>query len=238
MMFMVIVTLSSMLIAAIMSVIAWRIAGDERRRSEARVAVLAAEIHEAPPVPIALAAHAGPARPATRRWDEEIELRPAFASTHLFAPPSPSGSRSAIVFAVGALVLCGAFASAILLGGRVPRAEQSVNPGASAPAAIPLELVALGHRRDADQLTVRGVVRNPPAGADRDRLSAVVFLFTANGEFLTSGRAALESPGLHPGGESTFIVTVPGAGDVGRYRVSFRTDDHIVPHVDRRHGQS
>jgi len=29
------------------------------------------------------------------------------------------------------------------------------------------------------------------------------------------------------------MVSVPGA-NVGRYRVSFRTDDKIVPHVDRR----
>ena len=36
------------------------------------------------------------------------------------------------------------------------------------------------------------------------------------------------------GGESPFVVTVPGAADVGRYRVSFRTDDRVVPHIDRR----
>jgi hypothetical protein len=29
-------------------------------------------------------------------------------------------------------------------------------------------------------------------------------------------------------------VTIPGAVDVGRYRVSFRTDEGVVPHVDRR----
>jgi hypothetical protein len=44
----------------------------------------------------------------------------------------------------------------------------------------------------------------------------------------------VQSSSLRPGGETTFVVTVPGAGDVGRYRVSFRTDDRIVPHVDRR----
>jgi len=45
MMFLLIVTLSSMLLAAIMSLVAWRMAAEERRRSEARVAALAAEIH-------------------------------------------------------------------------------------------------------------------------------------------------------------------------------------------------
>ena len=44
--FLLAVTLTSMLLAAIMSVVAWRISGEERRRSEARVAALAAEIHD------------------------------------------------------------------------------------------------------------------------------------------------------------------------------------------------
>jgi len=46
MMFLLLVTLTSMLLAAIMSLVAWRIAGDERRRSEARIAALAADIHD------------------------------------------------------------------------------------------------------------------------------------------------------------------------------------------------
>ena len=45
--FLLLVTLTSLLLAAIMSLVAWRAAGDERRRSEARVAALAAEIHGA-----------------------------------------------------------------------------------------------------------------------------------------------------------------------------------------------
>ena len=39
---------------------------------------------------------------------------------------------------------------------------------------------------------------------------------------------------LAPGSESPFVVTVAGAGDVGRYRISFRADDRIVAHVDTR----
>jgi hypothetical protein len=64
-----------------------------------------------------------------------------------------------------------------------------------------------------------------------------VLLFDADGGFLESGRAPVEAP-LRPGGEATFSVTVPRAADAGRYRVSFRTDDRVVSHVDRRHEQS
>jgi hypothetical protein len=59
-------------------------------------------------------------------------------------------------------------------------------------------------------------------------------MFNHEGGFLGSGRAPVESSMLSPGGESTFVVTVPGAAAVGRYRVSFRTDDRVVPHIDRR----
>src|SRR3954452_10462614 len=94
MMFLLIVTLSSMLLAAIMSVIAWRIAAGERRRSEARIAALSAEIY-APVAPMAAAASAGRSGPrraeiglrgepprlaavpqprAVKRWDADLPL--------------------------------------------------------------------------------------------------------------------------------------------------------------------
>jgi hypothetical protein len=255
MIFLLIVTLTSTLLAAVMSVIAWRIAADERRRSEARVAALSMEIHDtAPPVPMPIAAWAGEARYTARRWDEDLELRPtsdgglvlpAFArgaaarpaSQTLFAAtPAPSGSRLFVVVAGGALVLGAAAAIAILGPSRFSRTPGAMPPVAiGAPAALPLELVALGHERVGDELTVRGVVRNPAAGAAMDRLTAVVLLFTPDGGFLTSGRAVVDTPTIAPGGESTFAVTVPRAGDVGRYRVSFREDDKLIPHLDRRH---
>jgi hypothetical protein len=51
-----------------------------------------------------------------------------------------------------------------------------------------------------------------------------------------SGRAPLEFATIAAGDESPFRVTVPGVKDVGRYRVSFRTDTGVVRHVDRRSG--
>ena len=46
------------------------------------------------------------------------------------------------------------------------------------------------------------------------------------------GRATIDV--LASGSESPFAVTIPNVGDVGRYRVTFKADDRIVPHVDRR----
>lgn len=246
MMFLLIVTVTSMLLATLMSVIAWRIAGAERRRSEARVAALSAEIHDAAREPVAIVARAGTAGrdgAASQRGDEDLDLQPAgraAVNANMFAPrQAPSPARSFAVLAGGVLVVSAAIAMAIVFGGGSKRAPGSGHPVAvAAPAPVPLELVALGHERDGDRLTVRGVIRNPTPGAEMDQLTAVVLLFTSDGGFLASGRAAVDSPALRPGGESTFAVTVPGAGDVGRYRVSFRTDDRVVPHLDRRHEHS
>jgi hypothetical protein len=235
MMFLLLVTLISMLLAAIMSVIAWRIAGDEQRRSDARVAALAAQIHDVPTAPRG--------RPAVV---DELELRRANAvstSGELFATTQPrAGSRWATVVGAGVLVLGTAAALVVVLsrGSTVGArgAGATVATGAAVAAqptpAMPLELVALGHERDGDRLTVRGIVRNPGSGARMDRVTAVVFLFDRTGGFLASGRVAIEAAALRPGGASPFVLTMPGAGEVGRYRVSFRTGDRVVPHVDRR----
>ena len=93
------------------------------------------------------------------------------------------------------------------------------------------------HTRDGSTLTVAGLVRNPRAAAPVSRIAAVVFAFDRDGSFVTSGRAPLDFVMLGPGDESPFVVTLPNVGDVGRYRVSFRTDSGIVRHVDRRASQ-
>lgn len=200
--FLLIVTVTSMLLAAIMSAIAWRSSGDERRRAEARIAALAAEIHGTPVFTV---------------------------------PRTSAGSRASAVFAGCALVAGAAVALAIVAGRGSSRSPSvATRAAAVTPAPLPLELVALGHERLGDRLTVRGVIRNPSA-AGMDGLTAVVFVFAPDGGLLASGRAAVDATALGPGGESTFAVTVPRAADVARYRVSFRTDDRVVPHLDRRH---
>jgi hypothetical protein len=261
------VTLLSAALAAVMSAFAWRVAREERRRAEARILALAAEIHGEPatmPDPIAattsrapIGIRAEPPRrnpappqpapasiipivPATSVIDD-LTLRDAPVSAvavrgDLFAAAeaTPSGVRFAAAAAVGILAVGTAAALAVVLG-TGPRTAPA--KPAAAPAAadtLPLELVALGHDRDGDRLTVRGVVRNPAGGAPIDRLVAVVFVFNREGGFVTSARASVEAAALRPGGESPFVVTMAGAGDVSRYRVSFRIDERVVPHIDKR----
>jgi hypothetical protein len=211
----IVIAAVSLVVSITMSAIAWRLAREERRRSRARVAVLVSDL-------------------------ADLDLHPAGAgppvAADLFRAQEPGPSRFTAVLAVGVFAVATALTLIVVTGrhgqpGAETRAAVMVRPSA------PLELVALGHEREGDGIIVRGVVRNPMAGVERDRVAVVVFLFNRDGGFLTSGLAAVDVPALAPGSQSGFIVTVPHAGEVGRYRVSFRSDDRIVPHVDRRdHG--
>jgi hypothetical protein len=263
MIFLLIVTVSSMVVAALMSVVAWRLAASERRRSEARIAALSAEIHA--PALAGTGTRYGPRRAeiglraepprltavpqprSPQRWDEDLPLRAgdSGAAGQLFAAANQGGGAgrlpvvAGVVAALAALVL-----GAVLLRGRpaVRQTTPATPPAATgdnrtvgaAVVLAPLELVALGHERDGDRLIVRGVIRNPPAASAVEPLTAVVFVFNGDGGFVTSARASVDADALRAAGETTFAVTVPDAASVSRYRVSFRSGDRIVPHVDRR----
>lgn len=232
-MFLLTLTVASLVTAALMSVMAWRIAVVERRRSQARVDGLAAEIHAGPVNVQAI----------TYRQDDDLDLRAAGNSSRpgtdreLFGPvhSTPAPSRFTTGLTIGVLVLGVALAATVAFPAIARRAP--VQGSSIVAAAAPLELVALGQERNGDGITVRGVVRNPRSGARIDELTAVVLLSARDGSFITSGRAVVTSVSLGPGGESPFVVTIGGARQVGRFRVSFRTDDRVVAHVDAREGK-
>src|SRR6185295_2231179 len=100
--------------------------------------------------------------------------------------------------------------------------------------SAPLELIALEHERDGDALVIRGLLRNPADAAERDGLSAVVLLLGAGGDVLATARAAVPAVRLGPGATTPFVVNVRGVADIDRFRLSFRTDARVEPHVDRR----
>jgi hypothetical protein len=218
-----VLTILSIVIALAMTGVVLRLALQERRRSAARVAALEADIY--------------------RTADEDVEvLHDPAATLQQALPPvfSPAvggpGHQHRVpiapVVAVAAAIAFGAAAGATRY-----RASKDQSPRQQALAATSgqaLELLSLDHERADDHFTVYGMIRNPARGNEVDHLTAVVLVFNQQGGFLTSGRSPVESADLEPGTEAKFTVTVPGAADVGKYRVSFRTDDRVVPHVDRR----
>jgi hypothetical protein len=222
-------TLVSVAVAIVTSVIAWRLSREAARRSEARVALLASDIE----------AEVGPS---------EWSLPDAEGRAPLFSE-SEEKSRAPLAMATGVVVVGTAIALIVVLSsGRHPSASaapvtsdandatfanlaNNVRPAAAAP----LELVALTHERMGKGLKVRGVVRNPTKGQAASDLAAVVSVLDAAGTVVGIGRATVLNPVLQPDDQTSFIVSIPEAASGGRYRVSFRAGDRMVPHVDGRH---
>ncbi len=224
------ITIVSLIVAFVMSVATWRLTREEKRRSAARVAALSAAADDAAPI---IAASAKPAikAPWSPPPSSSSEPVPTHATGFLGATDTPheGGSRQrSLAFAAVVLFL-------VLSGGlawkmSAPRGTTAQALGPNAP----LELVSLTHERHDNKLAVSGLVRNPINGKPIDRLSAVVFLFDRAGTFVTSSRATVDFLKLGAGDESPFVVSLDAPDTVSRYRVSFRTDEGLVPHVDRR----
>jgi len=190
----------------------WRLMHQDRLRSAARVAALSNAIDDVT---------------GGEHEAESVSVQPEFLAHE--RPVSRSSGLFRIAIGVGMAVLV-VVAFAMLSVSRSTAASPPRGAGAKSPS---LELLSMRHERQANALTVTGLVRNG-GGGPADRLIAVVFVFDRNGNFLTSGRAPIEFLSLAPGDESPFKVSVPNATDVGRYRVSFRTEAGVVKHVDRR----
>jgi len=240
-MLLIAITAASLALALVMSAVVWKLARNERRRSEARVRSLATAIHRDFDVTIREDVPR-PAPAAAARADREFS---SLFDVH--EAPRSTASRLVGAFVVGIIVV-GLAATSILTLSRRSAAHRPSTPAAAAPSRPsttpdvrraaasdrPLELVALTHDRDGDKLIVRGTIRNPATSPEIDGLVAVVFLFASDGAFIGSGRAPVGGPALAPGADTLFAVSVPGADRVARYRVSFRTAQRVVPHVDRR----
>jgi hypothetical protein len=149
--------------------------------------------------------------------------------------PTSTGRQRGLVMAACVLFVV------VLTGGyfTIYGTTNNTNDGNStsqtaAGATTPLELISLRHERQSGALSITGLVRNP-SGAERvAKLDAVVFLFDQQGNFVTSARAGVDFTELAPGDESPFVVRIDAPAQVARYRVSFRTEAGVVPHIDRR----
>lgn len=218
-------TIVSLVAALGFGAFAWHLLREERRRSQARVAALAAAIDtDAPP---AFHTVAGAAR-----------LEPVAVSSLFAAEPSAAQGSPRVKIALAAVVAASVIAAiAVVYRPSAPPGASGTAVAARSTADAPLELVSMGHTRESGTLTVTGLVRNPYAGGDLTRVSATVLAYNRAGALVGTGRAPLDITTLAPGDESPFVVRIPGVADVSRYRVSFRTERGVVRHIDRRGDQ-
>jgi hypothetical protein len=256
--FLLIVTFGSLALSAGLLTYVLRLTREERDRSDARAAALeqalraqvplerwapdlnlgsAAAAHDHAQLPPEPSVSADP--PFVSDTDppfgsDTYESRPeVFSQT--FDATAERGRRpyrSLATAAIGVLVI--GVVGGLALGVVSARNRISTTMQAAQSAAAPLELVSLKHERSGSSLVISGVVRNPQDGRPVNGLAAVAFLFDHAGNYVSSGRSALDYTQLHPGDESPFSISVPSAAGVSRYRITFRTDAGIVPHVDRR----
>jgi hypothetical protein len=212
-MVLLVVSLLALVVAAGFAAFAWQVLRDDRLRADARVAALgsAALDDGATEVPLAVP----PANVATTLFDK----RPSMRGHPLV--------RVAVGFAMSVALIV------FIAMGSDRRAPRDATSTASVRQDTQLELLSMRPERSGDALTVTGLVRNaghrPAKG-----VTAVVFAFDHDGNFMASGRAPLDFVTLGPGDDSPFRVTVSQVGDVARYRVSFRDDAGVVRHIDRR----
>ena len=221
------VTMLSLFLAISMGVVAWRLVQEERRRSEARLAALAAELRRderrsangdpdlsAPETPTDPAPTGGPAAPGG------LLSPPVASASSGWAGVAALGGAAAVVLVVVATVF--------LLS-----ASDDGDAGMTEDIRPPLDLIALQHAEEGPFLDISGAVRNPADAVAVDRLSVVAMAFDEAGTLIATRRTPVENPALAAGADSAFIVRLPAAG-VSRYRISFLLDDTTISHIDRR----
>jgi hypothetical protein len=238
------ITVVSLIVAFVMSVTIWKLMREEKQRSAARIAALSAASFDEPgPTATAIDLPIVENKPMTKApWkpapvslavapDPKPDAGVTHASGFLGATPAErdSGDRQKTL-ALAAVILFVVLAGGTAWVMSAPEGTSAVAVGPNSP----LELVSLSHARQNEKLQVSGLVRNPAAGQPVERLSAVVFLFDRTGTFVTSSRAHVDFLRLAAGDESPFVVALDAPPTVARYRVSFRTDQGVVPHIDRR----
>lgn len=233
------IAFASLATACVLLVYVALVRRDERARSEARVAALAAAVR-------AESANAGgeqgeaiveeSATPDHRRGGTPaLPADNAFTGSSLFAEQPPGASRpqvewrrfgaaTAVPFVVAAVI-----ALALATGGRGGTEQPSVT--------APLALMSLGHEHRASSLIVTGSV-NVPAALDGRQVDAVVQLFDGSGRELSRLRTATANTPEPSAADRvrprSFSASIEDASGVGRYRVRFQLGDDVLPHIDRR----
>lgn len=224
----IVITLVSLALTIALAVVLARLMRDERRRSEARAAVLR-EMADA-------VAHDHVLEEPVDELDLPLvaDVQPAGDLFVHREPGSVWPRRVAVAAVIASLVTVAALALRSTDPSPASVTQANTRPAAAQTEGL-LELLSLKQTQGSDRLTIVGLVQNPPDGALLSKVKATALLFGADGAFLASGGAPLDFTVLRPGDESPFVIDVPVTVPVARYRVGFRSEDgRVIGHVDRR----
>src|SRR5687768_4076807 len=220
--------MTSFAAGAAMSLFAWNVVRQNRRREDARVALLSGRAFPGGVRPDAVTDIG--ADDIRSLPVDEFRSAPPLASGTLFSEPETSGAapRRSIAIAGVCLVLAIVFgtyrwlirddAAGTAVSQPVASATMvSVTPPVKAPADPRVELLSLNHRATASAFLVTGRVRNPIGGAPLHDVVAVVHLIDAAGRVLMTVRAPIKGAALNAGEGSEFSATAAKATNVARY---------------------
>jgi hypothetical protein len=243
--------LTSLALGAAMSVFAWSVVRQNRRREAARTELLAglAFPDGMPAGDVAtdagLSGRAGDhgAEPPRRMSGilgvdefraDEFRTEQLLTAEALFSEPEKSGaaSRRTIALAAVAVVMTIAVGTYKMVAGTTASAAEAPEPPASAttvsvtqpvdrPADPRVELLALDHRVTPAAFLVTGRVRNPADGAPLHDVFAVVHVLDRADRVIVTVRVPVKRAVLNAGEWSDFSASASKAANVARYRVEF-----------------
>lgn len=224
---MMMVAMVSLGVAALSGVMARRVLRMERLRSAARVLALEAAIDRD-----------GPERSGIddRAVDDFVWETPARSvaprepTDRMFADDSVQRSSRHRTLLTAAGCLVAGVVVIVLMAMFADRSDRSTTP-ADPGAKQTLELLSMTHAREGAALVVSGLVHNA-SQMETAPLTTIVTALDRDGQIVA--RASAPLAGLGPGKTLPFRVRIDHPGPLGRYRISFRTNAGVLPHVDRR----
>ena len=242
--------LTTFAVGGALSVFAWTIVQQNRRREAARVELLSSLAFTAgalaPEPVVALDSIAESVRRGADEFLSEQAL--AVEPEALFQEPekSDAGSRRLIALAAVGVVMVVAvgmfrFFSGSSVSAPAATAASVAAPPPAAPAAPDprVELLALDHAATPAGLIVTGRLRNPAGAAPLHDVVAVVDVLDRSGRVLTTARVSIARDPLNGGEWSDFSVATKKTAEVARYRVVFHAKEReSIPQIDRRGQQS
>jgi hypothetical protein len=241
--------LTTFALGGAMTLFAWSVVRQNRRREVARVELLSALTFP----DNARIDSSGP--DASFHMDEfeadEFRRERPLATSSFFVEPEASGasSRRAIVLAALCLVTTAFVGSYRWFGGTnaaVPSAGASPTTMSASPTPMTaadqdarIELVALEHNITAAEFLVTGRIRNPIGGTPLHDVVAVVNVKDGTGRSLTTVRAPVTRAVINAGESSDFSAAAADATNVGGYSVRFDARERdTIPQIDRRPAES
>ena len=226
------VTLISLTMAFAMGILAWRVTREERRRADARVATLIAKLDTAPLTVGAVDIDAAQDRqqgPSDRPRGRSVGVEQSPTRLVGWITRSPVALRPFLAtVAVAMAVLVAVSVTMLSQRSGVPPDDL----GAGSPE--PIELLSLAHAMQGDYIAITGSIRNPSNGIERGQLSVTATVFDRDGTVVGTRQTPLQGAVLPPGSEAPFSVSLPDAGQINRYRISFMQGQTRVLHIDRR----